>query len=116
MKNCLRKKIIGYGLVHAFVMLVCVVWASMDSSVLNQGALLEKPWFLTTLLDLYLTLAVVYIWIHATTKGVVIRLIAFLSFILLGNIGVGLAIAYRAYAFTDQMTWTEFLKGDLNSD
>jgi len=115
MKNLLRKKLIAYGLVHAFLMLGSVVWASMDSFVLNQGVLFEKPWFVTTLLDLYLALSVIYIWIHVTTKAVVCRLIAFLSLMLLGNIGVGLVIAFRAYAFTDKMTWKEFLKGDLNN-
>ena len=110
----LRKKIIIYGLIHALVMLGIVVWASMDSFVLNQGVLFEKPWFVTTLLDLYLALLVFYMWIHITTKRSFFRWAVLLSLILLGNISVGLIIAWRAYALRDQMSWKDFFKGDLN--
>lgn len=111
----LRRYIIFFGLIHAMVMLGTTIWASMQSSILQQGHLFSEPWFIATLIDTYLAFLLFYLWIALTTRGNIIRMMYFVLVVTLGNISMGLMIAWRAYRMHQAMTWIQFLKGDVDA-
>ncbi len=110
----LRRNLIIYGVIHSSVMLGITVWASLENSILNAGYLFFEVWFLATLADTYLAFLLVYLWLAVTSRHLVFKVLCALSFILLGNIAMGLAISYRAYVLGPNLTWTRFFKGELN--
>ena len=110
----IRKTLIIFGLIHAMVMLGFTTWASYQNSILNVGYLFDDAWFIATLADTYLGFLVVYLWIALTRHHFWSRLIHLIAFISLGNIAIGLAIAWRAYAMGKDLTLAKFFKGDLD--
>ena len=109
-----KKVLIFYGCCHALTMLLTTIWASNINSILNAGHLFKDPWFIAPLVDAYLGFLIVYIWSLYTTKSIIKNIITLITFICLGNIAIGLLVAYRASQMSPTSNFINFLKGDLN--
>ena len=108
----LRVKMVSFFLFMALFMSLVVIWSSLESSVLKQSFLFDQRWFVTTFIDLYLALLIIFSWVCITSNSLTLKIFAFFVFIVLGNIGVGLVLAWRAYQSPHNMTWGKFIKGD----
>lgn len=104
-----RQRLFIYGFIHFALMLSMTIWASFQNSILNAGPLFDKPWFLATLTDTYLSFVVIYLWSAVITKSWVQRILWFVLFMGLGNIAIGLFIMIRAYGLSPKATVKEFL-------
>jgi len=87
------------------LLLGCIVWASMESDVfVGLEQLMANRWGLTTLVDIYIALTFIGVWIgvieNSVTKGVVWTI----SLYLLGNLAT---LGYFIYRATKSRSFTE---------
>ena len=109
----IRINIMLFGIIHAALMLITTIWAYLDEPILNSAHLFQSPWFIVTLIDAYLGHLVVFIWLAITTKNNIFRLVSFFGIFFLGNLSIGLIIAYRAYHMEKGLSLARFFKGDI---
>ena len=111
----LRRTLIVFGITHSLVMLSMTIWSSLQDSILNQAHLFQNAWFLATLLDTYLAFLLFYLWVFTVTPKWHFKLLHLIAIITLGNIIMGLYIAYRAYKMVHLQSIKQFLT-EVNDD
>jgi hypothetical protein len=71
----------------SFTMVVLVIWTSLQSNMFElPPAVVNEPWFRTTLVDFYFNIAILSAWIIYKERSVMARVGWILSFVLLGSI------------------------------
>ncbi|HEY5690152.1 MAG TPA: DUF1475 family protein [Cyclobacteriaceae bacterium] len=79
------------------LLLGCIVWASMESDVfVGLEKLMANRWGLTTLLDIYIALTFIGVWIGVMENSVTKGFIWTISLYLLGNLATLVYFIYRA--------------------
>ena len=111
----IRNNIILFGIIHSSIMLIVSVWAFMNEPISSLVNLLTHPWFIAVIMDTYLGLLFIYLWLAITNKSNKFRLTSFFLILIFGNISIGLIIAYRAYNMEHGLNVYRFIKGDLNA-
>ena len=83
----------------------CIVWASMESDVfVGLEQLMANRWGLTTLVDIYIALTFIGVWIGVMENSVIKGVVWTISLYLLGNLATLVYFIYRA---TKSSSFTE---------
>ena len=87
------------------LLLGCIVWASMDSNVfVGLDQLMANRWGLTTLVDIYIALTFIGIWIGVMENSVIKGVVWTITLYLLGNLAT---LAYFIYRAIKSSSFTE---------
>lgn len=79
------------------LLLGCIVWASMESDVfVGLEQLMANRWGLTTLVDIYIALTFIGVWIGVMENSVIKGVVWTISLYLLGNVATLIYFIYRA--------------------
>lgn len=91
------KALQGLGIAMAVIMAGIIVWAGSQSSITDDfGVISDRPWGIVSLIDLYLGLVLAGAWVVYREKGAFARMGWLLSFLVLGNLAVGIYVAIAA--------------------
>lgn len=78
------------------LMLVTVVWASLQQNLFTEFSWTASPmWFKTTLVDFYINQFILWIWVACIEKKNFIKIFWLFVFLTLGSIGTTSFIIYR---------------------
>ena len=84
--NGLLKSFHGIALV---VMLVLIVWASLQEPLWEiPSAVIQDPWFITTLFDVYFAFFTFYAWVLYREPSTVVKVLMLPAIICLGTVAI----------------------------
>lgn len=87
-----------FGIAVAVVMAAVIVWAGIQQPIgENFATITDLPWGVVSLVDLYLGLAIIGVWVVYRESTLVGRLSWIIALVVLGNLAAGAYLALAAH-------------------
>jgi drug/metabolite transporter (DMT)-like permease len=110
------KRLAIFSAILFSVMLGTIIWASSHSSIRNiPQSVLSNPWFITTLVDVYIGFLLFYAWVWYRESSYVKRAVWFVLIIGLGNLATCIYILWIIWTLPEQASMEDFLLGSQKS-
>ena len=108
----MRRGLFVYALMVLAAMLVVTSWASLHESVLHAlPRMAADPWTLATFFDTYFGFLWFWLWIAATERSFLAKILWLLAIFLLGNLAMAAFVLLRLHQTKAEGGLRDFLMG-----